>query len=76
MEGRTDDRLKAIAPFYGTNPRPLTAVARACPVVGSYPSGDFTTPQGRKLDSALDQYGVPHNIKIYPARRRSLAGPP
>src|SRR5215216_3454393 len=29
----TDDRLKAIAPYYGTNPRPLSAVARACPVV-------------------------------------------
>ena len=33
----TDDRLKAIAPFYGVNPRPLEAVARSCPVVGSYP---------------------------------------
>jgi carboxymethylenebutenolidase len=33
----TDDRLRAIAPFYGLNPRPLGAVARSCPVVGSYP---------------------------------------
>jgi len=33
----TDRRLKAIAPFYGANPRPLDAVKRACPVVGSYP---------------------------------------
>src|SRR5512136_1995323 len=30
----THDRLKVIAPFYGVNPRPLKAVARACPVVG------------------------------------------
>src|SRR3977135_4356699 len=33
----TDSRLKAIAPFYGTNPRPLDVVRRLCPVVGSYP---------------------------------------
>ncbi|MFL5695331.1 MAG: dienelactone hydrolase family protein, partial [Ktedonobacteraceae bacterium] len=51
----TDDRLKAIAPFYGANPRPLAAVARMCPVVGSYPGKDFTTPQGQKLDTILDQ---------------------
>src|SRR5579864_2737830 len=31
----TDSRLKAIAPFYGTNPRPLDALDRICPVVGS-----------------------------------------
>ncbi|TMC38994.1 MAG: carboxymethylenebutenolidase, partial [Chloroflexi bacterium] len=33
----TDSRLKAIAPFYAANPRPLDVVKRACPVVGSYP---------------------------------------
>src|SRR5690348_3291133 len=31
----TDDRLKAIAPFYGVNPKPLEAVKRSCPVVRS-----------------------------------------
>src|ERR1700693_3749285 len=30
----TDDRLKAIAPYYASNPRPLEAVARLCSVVG------------------------------------------
>ncbi len=30
----TDNRLKAIAPYYAGNPRPLEAVARLCPVVG------------------------------------------
>jgi carboxymethylenebutenolidase len=34
-----DDRLKVIAPYYARNPRPLEAIARLCPVVGSYPSG-------------------------------------
>jgi carboxymethylenebutenolidase len=68
----TDDRLRAIAPFYGTNPRPFTAVARLCPVVGSYPARDFTASSGRKLDLALDGYGIPHDIKIYPEARHSF----
>jgi carboxymethylenebutenolidase len=42
----TDDRLRAIAPFYGVNPRPLGAVSRSCPVVGSYPEKDFTARSG------------------------------
>ncbi len=68
----TDNRLKAIAPFYASNPRPLEAVARLCPVVGSYPTGDFTTPQGHKLEAALETYNVPHNIKFYPGARHSF----
>jgi carboxymethylenebutenolidase len=67
-----DQRLKAIAPFYGSNPRPLSAVSRLCPVVGSYPDKDFTTPQGQKLDTALDQYNIPHDIKIYPNSKHSF----
>ncbi len=68
----TDQRLKAIAPFYGSNPRPLSAVSRLCPVVGSYPDRDFTTAQGQKLDSALDQYHIPHDIKIYANSKHSF----
>lgn len=68
----TDDRLKAIAPFYAMNPRPLEAVARLCPVVGSYPTGDFTTSQGQKLNVELDRYEVPHDIKIYPGAKHSF----
>jgi carboxymethylenebutenolidase len=52
----TDERLKVIAPFYAFNPRPIEAVRRLCPVVGSYPDPDITTAQGRKLDQALDRY--------------------
>ena len=62
----TDRRLKAIAPFYGANPRPLDVVARACPVVGSYPEKDFTASAGRALDEALDRTGIAHDIKVYP----------
>ncbi len=68
----TDDRLKVIAPFYGTNPRPIEAVRRACPVVGSYPANDWTAAHGRKLDAVLDAHDVPHDIKIYPGARHSF----
>jgi carboxymethylenebutenolidase len=68
----TDRRLRAIAPFYGTNPRPLRAVARSCPVVGSYPARDFTARSGRRLDQALQRYGVPHEIKIYPGTKHAF----
>src|SRR6266487_5835942 len=68
----TDDRLKAIAPYYAGNPRPLEAVARLCPVVGSYPDKDFTTKQGQTLDVELERYHVPHDIKIYPGAKHSF----
>jgi len=68
----TDQRLKAIAPFYGTNPRPMGAVARSCPVVGSYPGRDFTARSGRKLDAALQRHGVPRDIKVYPGTKHSF----
>ena len=68
----TDSRLKAIAPFYGSNPRPLEATKRLCPVVGSYPGNDFTARAGRSLDEALNRYDIPHDIKIYPGTRHSF----
>ena len=69
-----DQRVKAIAPYYGMNPRPLEAVARACPVVGSYPEQDFTARAGRALDAELDKHGIPHDIKIYPGAKHSFFG--
>lgn len=69
----TDSRLKAIAPFYGSNPRPLdAAAARLCPVVGSYPAKDFTARSGRALDAALERHGITRDIKIYPEARHSF----
>jgi carboxymethylenebutenolidase len=68
----TDQRLKAIAPFYGANPRPLEAVKRSCPVVGSYPEKDFSAGAGRALDQALDGYGIEHDIKVYPGAGHSF----
>ncbi|HVC76022.1 MAG TPA: dienelactone hydrolase family protein [Candidatus Micrarchaeaceae archaeon] len=68
----TDSRLKAIAPFYGVNPRPLEVVKRLCPVVGSYPEKDFTARAGRSLEQALDKSGIAHDIKVYPGARHSF----
>ena len=68
----TDDRLKAIAPFYASNPRPLDVVGRMCPVVGSYPQKDFTASSGRTLDAELTRRQIEHDIKIYPDTRHSF----
>lgn len=68
----TDSRLRAIAPHYAMNPRPLEAVRRLCPVVGSYPAKDFTAKGGRALEAALDRYGVPHDIKVYEGAQHSF----
>ena len=68
----TDSRLKAIAPFYSTNPRPLGVVSRLCPVVGSYPEKDFTARAGRALDKALEQHGIARDIKVYPGAKHSF----
>src|SRR5215210_323273 len=68
----TDDRLKVIAPYYGMNPRQLSAVSRACPVVGSYPEKDFTARAGRKLDAELERHGIPHDVKVYPGARHAF----
>jgi len=67
-----EDRLTAASVFYGQNPRPLDAVARACPIVGSYPERDFTSAQARKLDAALEKHRVAHDIKIYSGARHSF----
>src|SRR6202165_1994567 len=68
----TDSRLKAVAPFYATNPRPMEAVNRICPVVGSYPENDFTARAGRSLEKALTRQGIAHDIKISPDARHSF----
>jgi carboxymethylenebutenolidase len=67
-----DNRLKVIAPYYAMNPRPLAAVARLCPVVGSYPENDFTRGSGEKLGVELDRYQIPHDIKIYSGAKHSF----
>ena len=67
-----DDELRAASVFYGQNPRPMQAVAQACPIVGSYPEKDFTAKAAGELEAALERYEVPHDIKIYPDARHSF----
>jgi len=67
-----DGSLRAASVFYGQNPRPLEAVARACPIVGSYPEQDFTAGQGRRLEAALRRFAIPHDVKIYPGAHHSF----
>jgi carboxymethylenebutenolidase len=68
----TDSRLKAIAPFYAVNPRPLDVVGRLCPVVGSYPEKDFTAKAAQNLEQTLTRHDIAHDIKIYPNARHSF----
>jgi carboxymethylenebutenolidase len=67
-----DDQLQAASVFYGQNPRPMQAVAQACPIVGSYPEKDFTAKAAGELEAALERYDVPHDIKVYPDARHSF----
>ncbi|MFN8410807.1 MAG: dienelactone hydrolase family protein [Anaerolineales bacterium] len=68
----TDKGMKAASVFYGANPKPLDAVAQACPIVGSYPDKDFTTQAARDLESQLTRYNIPNDIKIYDNTQHSF----
>jgi len=55
---------------YGGCPKNAeTVLAAACPIVGSY-GGREHSPMGRRaaarLDAALTEVGVEHDIKVYP----------
>lgn len=67
-----ENTVRAISVASAQNPRPQDAVARLCPLVGSYAENDFTAGAGRQLDALLDQYKIPHDIKIYPNGIHSL----
>lgn len=68
----SDQRLSAIAPFYGAAPRPREAIRRLCPVVGSWPGKDFTTKAAGILETELTAAGVPHDLKVYPGAKHSF----
>jgi carboxymethylenebutenolidase len=68
----TDNRLAAIAPFYGTAPRPRKAIRRMCPVVGSWPDKDITTKAAGVLETELTAAGIPHDLKVYPQTKHSF----
>ena len=68
----TDDRLAAIAPFYGAAPKPREAIRRLCPVVGSWPGKDYTTKAAGLLENELTAAGIPHDLKVYPGAKHSF----
>lgn len=68
----TDNRLDAIAPYYGAAPRPRRAIRRLCPVVGSWPDKDFTTGAAAILETELTAAGTPHDLKIYPGTKHAF----
>ena len=68
----TDKGMKAASVFYGANPKPLEAVAEACPIIGSYPDKDFTTKAAQELEVSLTKYNVSHDIKIYDNTQHSF----
>src|SRR5262249_1858110 len=67
-----DGNVRAISVVSGNNPKPQEALKRACPIVGSYADPDFATADGRKLDLILDEYQIPHDIKIYAGAKHSM----
>ncbi|NIJ12179.1 carboxymethylenebutenolidase [Saccharomonospora amisosensis] len=70
--GCADDRLSAVAPFYGAAPRPREAIRRLCPVVGSWAERDLTTKAARILDTELAAVGTAHDLKVYPGAKHSF----
>lgn len=72
----------ASAPYYGGLPADMSILDGACPVVASFGARDrlpgMKGAAGR-LDAVLTDYGVPHDVKEYPAAGHSfanrLAGP-
>ena len=38
----------------------------------TYPEDDWSARSGRKLDTALDDFNIPHDVKIYPGAGHSF----
>ncbi|WP_329478698.1 dienelactone hydrolase family protein [Kribbella sp. NBC_01484] len=68
----TEARLTAVAPFYGSAPRPREAIRRLCPVVGSWPGKDFTTKAAGVLETELTAAGIAHDLKVYPGAKHAF----
>jgi carboxymethylenebutenolidase len=69
------EHIKAVAPFYGSNPSPIDKVANLKgPVAASYAEHDgWITPAVREeLDRALSQAGIQHDIKVYPGTEHAF----
>lgn len=68
----TDNRLKAVAPYYGNASRRREAIRRMCPVVGSWPDKDVSTGAAATLETELTAAGIPHDLKVYPGTKHGF----
>jgi carboxymethylenebutenolidase len=64
----------AAAPNYGVVPRNASEVLRgSCPIVASYGGSDPMLPgAGKKLEKALTEADVEHDVKVYPGASHSF----
>ncbi len=67
-------RFAAAGPNYGQVPKDAARKLRqACPIVGSYGAKDWMMPkQAARLEAALTEAGIPHDVKEYPDAAHSF----
>lgn len=59
--------VRVCAPYYGETPKTAEELKRVCPVVAGFGELDKSfAEKGRRLESHLEQLGVPHDVKFYP----------
>jgi len=68
--------VQAVAPNYGVVPRRRGSLDNICPVVGSYGGRDrfVGAKEAAKLERALTELGVPHDVKVYENVGHSFMG--
>ena len=68
-----NQEVRAASVFYGRNPNPITALEKACPVVGSYGANDpIFSKVGQKTEQVMKGFGRPVDVKIYPGAGHSF----
>ncbi len=72
--GAGNAAVRVAAPFYGQVPEdPGRALTGVCPVVASYGGRDRVfAPMAGRLEAALTDLGVEHDVKIYPEAGHSF----
>jgi carboxymethylenebutenolidase len=66
--------FEASAPYYGQLPKNLSVLDDACPIVASFGKKDFSLRGAAgKLETALTERDVPHDVKEYPGASHGFA---
>lgn len=64
----------ASAPYYGMLPRNMSILDDACPIVASFGKRDpVLIGAAGKLEKALTERGIPHDVRAYPGAGHSFA---